>query len=64
MAQSGLSDVRSALVAYGSETGTAQDIAEEIGKLTRRLHFATRVTALSHISLVRIRPTPPSYAHI
>ncbi|KAF2763463.1 sulfite reductase flavo protein alpha-component [Pseudovirgaria hyperparasitica] len=42
---------RSALVLYGSETGSAQDIAEELGRLTERLRFATRVLELNNCSL-------------
>ncbi|KAB8648456.1 hypothetical protein FH972_026114 [Carpinus fangiana] len=42
---------RTALVLYGSETGTAQDLAEELGRLTERLHFTTRVTDLNSIGL-------------
>lgn len=45
---------RSALVLYGSETGTAQDIAEEMGRICERLHFSTRVTELNAITLVRL----------
>lgn len=37
---------RTALVAYGSETGNAQDCANEIGQLAERLHFGTRVESL------------------
>lgn len=44
---------RTALVLYGSETGTAQDIAGELGRLTERLHFSTRVTDLDSITIVR-----------
>ena len=52
MASAALSHGRSALVAYGSETGTAQDVAEEIGRLTRRLRFDTQVIELDTVSLV------------
>ncbi|KAI9726594.1 MAG: NAPDH-dependent diflavin reductase [Chrysothrix sp. TS-e1954] len=37
---------RHALVAYGSETGAAQDVAEELQRLARRLHFRTRFCEL------------------
>ncbi|KAL3465859.1 hypothetical protein BJX64DRAFT_252045 [Aspergillus heterothallicus] len=40
---------RSALVLYGSETGNAQDVAEEIGALAERLHFTTQVSELNHV---------------
>lgn len=43
---------RKALVAFGSETGTAQDVAEEIGRLVKRLHFVTRVSELDDVGLV------------
>lgn len=46
---------RSALVAYGSETGNAQDVAEELGRLARRLHFTARVTELNNVGLVSRR---------
>lgn len=42
---------RSALVVYGSETGTAQDAAEEMGRIAERLHFDSRVTDLNSIGL-------------
>ncbi|EED12993.1 NADPH-dependent FMN/FAD containing oxidoreductase, putative [Talaromyces stipitatus ATCC 10500] len=34
---------RSALILYGSETGNAQEIAEELGRTAERLHFVTHV---------------------
>jgi flavodoxin len=34
---------RKALVLYGSETGNAQEVAEELGRLAERLHFVTHV---------------------
>jgi sulfite reductase alpha subunit-like flavoprotein len=43
---------RTALILYGSETGNSQDVAEELGRLTERLHFVTRVTDLDSIDLV------------
>lgn len=45
---------RSALILYGSETGNAQDVAEELGRLTERLHFLTRVSDLNSVEIVRI----------
>lgn len=44
---------RTALVLYGSETGNSQDVAEELGRLTERLHFMTRVDEMDFIELVR-----------
>ncbi len=43
---------RSALVLYGSETGSASDYAEEIGGLTERLHFSTHVSSLDAVEPV------------
>ncbi|KAI6780424.1 NADPH-dependent diflavin oxidoreductase-like protein [Emericellopsis cladophorae] len=42
---------RSALVLYGSETGNAQDMAEELGRLCARLHFSTDVDELDAVDL-------------
>ena len=38
---------RKALVLYGSETGNAQDIADEMGRMIERLHFSTNVVHLN-----------------
>jgi sulfite reductase alpha subunit-like flavoprotein len=43
---------RRALVLYGSETGNAQDVAEELGRIAERLRFDTDVAGLNAISLV------------
>ena len=40
---------RSALVAYGSETGNAYDYAEELGRILERIHFRTHVSKLDAI---------------
>ncbi|KAL4747106.1 hypothetical protein BDW72DRAFT_206759 [Aspergillus terricola var. indicus] len=40
---------RSALVLYGSETGNAQDVAEEVGALAERLHFTTQISELNPV---------------
>ena len=50
---------RSALVLYGSETGNAQDVAEELGRLAERLRFDTEVVELNAISLVCARQSCP-----
>ncbi|KAI4767031.1 NADPH dependent diflavin oxidoreductase-like protein 1 [Aureobasidium sp. EXF-3400] len=42
---------RSALILYGSETGNAQDVAQEIARLTERLRFDTTVIDLDSIEL-------------
>lgn len=47
--------VRTALVAYGSETGNAQDAAEEVARLCERLRFKTHILELDLISLVCVR---------
>lgn len=44
---------RSALITYGSETGNAQDFADDLGRLTQRLRFVTRVCPLNAVELVR-----------
>ncbi|KAL4925380.1 NAPDH-dependent diflavin reductase [Aspergillus undulatus] len=44
-----MSGRRSALVLYGSETGNAQDVAEEVGAVAERLHFTTQVSELNHV---------------
>lgn len=43
---------RSVLVLYGSETGNAQDMAEELGRVCQRLHFKSRVEELDAVDLV------------
>nr|WGZ60624.1 cytochrome P450 [Fusarium tricinctum] len=42
---------RSVLVLYGSETGNAQDMAEELGRVCQRLHFKSRVEELDAVDL-------------
>jgi flavodoxin len=51
---------RRALVLYGSETGNAQDVAEELGRIAERLRFDAEVTELNAISLV----CPGAYVHL
>lgn len=43
---------RSMAVLYGSETGTAEDIAGELGKSAERLHFRTTVDEMDSFKLV------------
>ncbi|KAH7408563.1 hypothetical protein DE146DRAFT_378664 [Phaeosphaeria sp. MPI-PUGE-AT-0046c] len=45
---------RRALVVYGSETGNAQDVAEEMARLAVRLRFETHVAELDAISLKQL----------
>ncbi|KAK0262977.1 NAPDH-dependent diflavin reductase [Friedmanniomyces endolithicus] len=42
---------RTALILYGSETGNAQDLAEEVARTTERLRFDTTVLDLDSVSL-------------
>lgn len=49
---------RSALVLYGSETGSAQDVAEEMGRIAERLRFHTEVAALNAITLKQLLHHP------
>ena len=43
---------RTALVLYGSETGTAQDVADELGRMLERLRFRTHVLAMNSVEIV------------
>lgn len=43
---------RSALILYGTETGNSQDVAEELGRITERLHFMTRVCEMDEVDIV------------
>ena len=45
---------RSVLVLYASETGNAQEVAEELGDLTERLHFVTQVSEMNHFKPVGV----------
>ena len=49
----GLTPARAALVLYASETGNAQDVAQELGRLAERLRFTVHVADLDSIDLVR-----------
>ncbi|KAK6603967.1 flavodoxin [Botrytis cinerea] len=42
---------RSALILYGTETGNSQDVAEELGRITERLHFLTRVCEMDEVDI-------------
>ena len=44
---------RTALILYGSETGNSQDVADELERLTERLHFTTQVSELDAVKPVR-----------
>ena len=41
-------------VLYGSQTGTAEDMAERIGRESRRRHLATRVVALDDYPIEKL----------
>ncbi|EEP79454.1 conserved hypothetical protein [Uncinocarpus reesii 1704] len=49
MAYSENGNPRTALVIYASETGNSQEIAEELGRLTERLHFHTYISELDAV---------------
>lgn len=55
---------RSALILYGTETGNAQEVAEELGALTERLRFATHVSELNQskpVSKIARAPRRPCH---
>jgi len=43
---------RKILILYGSETGNSQDVAEDIERLARRLHFETELEEMNDVRLV------------
>lgn len=49
-----IGSTRSALILYGSETGTAQEVAEELGRIAERLHFVTHVKECNSIKAVSV----------
>ena len=52
---------RNALILYGSETGNAQDIAQELAELCERLHFTTFLNSLNNVKVVcSAQPCLPS----
>lgn len=40
---------RKILILYGSETGNSQDVAEDIERLARRLHFETELEEMNDV---------------
>ena len=46
---------RSAIVLYGTETGTSQDLAEEVGRCLERLHFAVDVAGFDTVAFGALR---------
>ena len=45
---------RRLLVLYGSETGNAQDVAEELAQLGQRLRFNTSITEMNAVEIVSV----------
>ena len=43
---------RKLLVLYASQTGTAQDVAERIGRDAKRRHFAVKILAMDYYNKV------------
>ena len=43
---------RELLILYGSQTGTAEEIAERIGREGKRRHFLCRICAMDDFDLV------------
>jgi len=50
--------IRPLVVLYGSQTGTAQEIAERIGREGNRLHFDTQVSSMDEFPVVDIPASP------
>lgn len=40
---------RKILILYGSETGNSQELAEDIERLARRLHFETELEEMNNV---------------
>ncbi len=55
---------RSLLILYGSETGTAQDVAEMIGREASRRWFNTRVQSMDHYATVKKNTSDPPKCHM
>jgi hypothetical protein len=51
---------RTALILYGSETGNSQEAAEQLGRITERFLFLTKVIEMDAIDLVRLFLIMPS----
>ena len=47
-----LMDDRKILILYGSQTGTAQDVAEKLAREAKRRFLSTRVMALDDYNVV------------
>lgn len=46
--------MRRILILFGSQTGTAEDMAERLGREARRRHFTCRVDAMDSYNIVRL----------
>ena len=46
---------RKLLILYGSQTGTAQDVAEKIYREAKRRHFSAKVIALDSYNIVSLK---------
>ncbi|KAK4237747.1 hypothetical protein C8A03DRAFT_15743 [Achaetomium macrosporum] len=55
--QAAVVEGRRMAVLYGSETGNAEEIAVELGKMAERLHFQTSVDEMDHFKLADILRT-------
>ena len=51
---------RKLLILFGSQTGTAQDVAEKLTKEAKRRHFSVKVMAMDSYSIVSIVTSTPS----
>ncbi|XP_077986666.1 NADPH-dependent diflavin oxidoreductase 1-like [Glandiceps talaboti] len=49
-----MADDRKVLILYGSQTGTAQDVAERVGREAKRRHFMTKITAMDNYSIANL----------
>jgi len=60
MSEINLQSSRKLTVLYGSQTGTAQDVAEQIGRDALRYHFSVTVNALDNYNIVSVWLLRPS----
>jgi len=58
-----MSESRGLVVLYGSQTGTAQEVAERIGREGERLHFSTEVSSMDSFDVRRL-PTSPLVVYV
>ena len=54
---------RNIVVLFGSQTGTAQQVAERIGREGERLHFHVEVTSMDNFE-IRQLPTSPLVVYV